>query len=297
MISEYSSFEHSVSTKQIFNALRAHVIRSRAAITVVFLGLYGGSDTASFEMPDTENITVFLTNETRKSDFVFKFSNHPVWFLVLAQSGEREAAAFLRRLFGKAKTKGIPTLNNQKLLFSASVAEIGNDEGTFEELISAGALALKASLSKGPEKIEYIASFKKRPSEKVRVSILEENAIYRDVLYRTLDNLDLGHFELEIKEFQDGYEFLESKWYLSSHTHLILMNDILPRQSGLDVLHEIRRLPNNNRIIVFMMTKRSSEEDMIYAYESGVDSYFVKPFNLRLLEIEVKRTFERLYTL
>jgi DNA-binding response OmpR family regulator len=45
-----------------------------------------------------------------------------------------------------------------------------------------------------------------------------------------------------------------------------------------------------------MMTKRSSEEDMIYAYESGVDSYFIKPFNLRLLEIEVKRTFERLYT-
>jgi CheY-like chemotaxis protein len=237
-----------------------------------------------------------LTNQTRKSDFVFKISNDPIWFMVLAQSGEREAAAFLRRLFRMVRTEGIPALNNQKLLFSASVAEIGNDEGTFEELIAVGALALKKSLSKGPEQIEYIASFKKRPSEKVRVSILEENAIYRDVLHRTLDNLDLGHFELEIKEFQDGYEFLESKWYLSSHTHLILMNDILPRQSGLDVLHEIRRLPNNKRIIVFMMTKRSSEEDMIYAYESGVDSYFIKPFNLRLLEIEVKRTFERLYT-
>jgi CheY-like chemotaxis protein len=246
--------------------------------------------------PDVGEITAFLTNQTRKSDFVFKISNDPIWFMVLAQSGEREAAAFLRRLFRMVRTEGIPALNNQKLLFSASVAEIGNDEGTFEELIAVGASALKKSLSKGPEQIEYIASFKKRPSEKVRVSILEENAIYRDVLHRTLDNLDLGHFELEIKEFQDGYEFLESKWYLSSHTHLILMNDILPRQSGLDVLHEIRRLPNNKRIIVFMMTKRSSEEDMIYAYESGVDSYFIKPFNLRLLEIEVKRTFERLYT-
>ncbi len=295
MISEYS-FEHSVTTKQIFDALKAHVMRSRTAITTVFLGLYGGSDTASAEIPDVEEITAFLTNQTRKSDFVFKISNDPIWFMVLAQSGEREAAAFLRRLFRMVRTEGIPALNNQKLLFSASVAEIGNDEGTFEELIAVGALALKKSLSKGPEQIEYIASFKKRPSEKVRVSILEENAIYRDVLHRTLDNLDLGHFELEIKEFQDGYEFLESKWYLSSHTHLILMNDILPRQSGLDVLHEIRRLPNNKRIIVFMMTKRSSEEDMIYAYESGVDSYFIKPFNLRLLEIEVKRTFERLYT-
>ena len=98
---------------------------------------------------------------------------------------------------------------------------------------------------------------------------MEENDIFRNALYRTIDNLNFDNFETEIKEFQDGYEFLESNWHLSSHTHLIIMNDILPRQSGLDVLHKIRMLPNNKRFIVFIMTKRSSEEDMIYAYESG----------------------------
>ncbi|MGI6508409.1 MAG: hypothetical protein ACOX4A_08535 [Saccharofermentanales bacterium] len=60
--------------------------------------------------------------------------------------------------------------------------------------------------------------------------------------------MDLGHFEAEIKVFQDGYEFLESTWYLSSHTHLIIMNDILPRQSGLDVLHKVRMMPNNQKV-------------------------------------------------
>jgi len=295
-MSEYT-FEHAVTTKQFFNALRAHVVRSRTAITVVFLGLYNVNEFEIEEMPAIEDkLTDFLVNETRKSDFVFKFLDQPQWFVILSQTGEREAAAFLRRLYISVKNNGIPTLESQECIFSASVAEIGNEEGTFEELIAEGISALTESLGKGPEHIEYISTFKKRPLEKVRVSILEENAIFRNVLYRTIDNLDLDHFETEIKVFQDGYEFLESTWYLSSHTHLIIMNDILPRQSGLDVLHKVRMMPNNKRFIVFLMTKGSSEEDMIYAFESGADNYFIKPFNLRLLEVEIKRTFERLWS-
>ncbi|MGI6349019.1 MAG: response regulator [Eubacteriaceae bacterium] len=295
-MSSKHTFEQSI-TKQIFNTLREHVIRSRTTITVVFLGLYNENELHVDEAPNIkENITVFLKNEARKSDFVFESSRQPKWFIILSSSGEKEAAAFLRRLFMTAKNKGIPALENHKILFSASVAEIANNEGTFEELMSKGVSTLAGSLSKGPEQIEYISDFKKRPSEKIRISILDENAIFRRVLYHTLKNLNLEYFETEVKEFQDGYEFLESDWYHSSHTHLIIMNDILPRQSGLDVLHKIRMLPNNRRFIVFVMSKRNSQEDIIYAYESGADNYLIKPFNLRLLEIEIKRTFERLWT-
>jgi CheY-like chemotaxis protein len=292
---EYS-FEDAI-TKQIFDALRALVVRSRTAITVVFLGLCNESEFDTENLPETaEKITALLKNKTRKTDFVFKFSGQLKWFIILSQTGEREAAAFLRRLFISVKNKDVPGLEDHELLFSASAAEIGNDEGPFEELIAVGVSALAESLGKGPEQIDYITAYKKRPLETVRISILEENAVFRNVLHRTINNLNLENFETEIKEFQDGYEFLESNWYLSSHTHLIIMNDILPRQSGLDVLHQVRMLPNNKRFIVFMMTKRSSEEDMIYAFESGADNYLIKPFNLRLLEVEIKRTFERLWS-
>jgi len=295
LISNYT-FEDSIA-KQIFCALRAHVVRSRTVITAVFLGLYNESEFDADKLSAAaEKITDFLKNTTRKTDFVFKFSGQLKWFIILSQSGEREATAFLRRLYILAKNTDIPIIENHDILFSASVAEIGNDDGEFEELVADGVLALAESLSKGSEYIEYITTHKKRPVETIRVSILEENDIFRNALYRTIDNLNFDNFETEIKEFQDGYEFLESNWHLSSHTHLIIMNDILPRQSGLDVLHKIRMLPNNKRFIVFIMTKRSSEEDMIYAYESGADNYFIKPFNLRLLEVEIKRTFERLWS-
>ena len=57
-------FEHAI-TKQIFNALRAHVVRSRAAITVVFLGLCNESEFGTEKLPEAvERITDFLKNKT-----------------------------------------------------------------------------------------------------------------------------------------------------------------------------------------------------------------------------------------
>lgn len=100
------------------------------------MGLYDENEFDIEEMPETEEkITVFLKNTIRKSDFVFKFTGQTKWFIILSQSCEREATAFLRRLYILVKDKGIPTLEKYKPLFSASMAETGNDEGTFEDLI------------------------------------------------------------------------------------------------------------------------------------------------------------------
>ncbi|MGI6508410.1 MAG: hypothetical protein ACOX4A_08540 [Saccharofermentanales bacterium] len=52
------------------------------------------------------------------------------------------------------------------VFFSAGVAEIGNDEGTFEELIAEGMSALAESLGKGPAQIEYISTFQKKAFRK-----------------------------------------------------------------------------------------------------------------------------------
>ena len=74
------------------------------------------------------------------------------------------------------------------------------------------------------------------------------------------------------------------------------MSDVLPRKNGLDVLHELRDMPSEEKFTVLMMTRRNSEEDMIYAYESGTDGYLVKPFNIRLFEAQVKRILSRVWT-
>lgn len=283
--------------KAFFNVLKANVVRSRTTITAIFLTVF---DEAFFNEDDVneaeKGINGFLQKMIRQTDVLYKLPNRLEWCIFLALSGEEEATAFFQRIFAARSNKNIPLFEKYEIAFSASIAEIGNEKVELEQLILNGQRALLASRKKGAWKVEYIVEHKEKEPEKIKISIIEENEIFRQVLHSSLENLAVKHFNLEIKAFQDGYEFLQTEWFSSSHTHIIIMNDILPRKNGLDILHRIRKLPNHERFHIFMMTKRKSEEDMIYAYENGVDHYLIKPFNLRLFEAQIKRTFERLWS-
>lgn len=281
---EYDSKQAFAQIKDFFNVLKANVVRSRMTITAVFLS-------ASFKKLEfkQEDLTSYLGNQIRKTDFLFELKEPHKWCIILSQSGEEEAQAFLNRLFADSNIVSSLTL-------SAIIIEIGNNRVEFEELLEVGNRALDEVISTGsPFEVSYIPQFKEKDVEKIKVSILEENEIFRNVLSSSMENMNVDMFELEIKAFSDGYDFLESNWYRSSHTHIIIMNDILPRKNGLEVLHMVKQLPNEQRFITYMMTKKKSEEDMLYAYEIGVDEYLIKPFNIRLFEAQIRRTFERLW--
>lgn len=281
---EYDSKQAFNQIKDFFNVLKANVVRSRTTITAVFLS-------ASFKRLgfQQEDLTSYLGSKIRKTDFLFELKEPHKWCIILSQSGEEEAQAFLNRLFADTNIVSSLTL-------SATIIEIGNNRVEFEELLEVGNRALDEVISTGsPFEVTYISQFKEKDIEKIKVSILEENEIFRNVLSSSMENMNVDMFELEIKAFSNGYDFLESNWYRSSHTHIIIMNDILPRKNGLEVLHMVKQLPNEQRFITYMMTKKKSEEDMLYAYEIGVDEYLIKPFNIRLFEAQIRRTFERLW--
>ena len=281
---EYDSKQAFDQIKDFFNVLKANVVRSRTTITAVFLS-------ASFKRLgfQQEDLTSYLGSKIRKTDFLFELKEPHKWCIILSQSGEEEAQAFLNRLFADTNIVSSLTL-------SATIIEIGNNRVEFEELLEVGNRAIDEVVSTGsPFEVTYISQFKEKDIEKIKVSILEENEIFRNVLSSSMENMNVDMFELEIKAFSDGYDFLESNWYRSSHTHIIIMNDILPRKNGLEVLHMVKQLPNEQRFITYMMTKKKSEEDMLYAYEIGVDEYLIKPFNIRLFEAQIRRTFERLW--
>jgi PleD family two-component response regulator len=283
--------------RQLFNVLRANVVRSRASITALFLTLHNQTSIENDKFLQVEKeITSFLCKRVRETDLLFKLSEQFIWCIILSRSGEEEAKGFFKRIENAVAKKDTPVFIEHEMTFSVSVAQINNQNVVFDQLIEMGKEALKLSVKQGPWNINIIETYKDKDIETLKISILEENDIVRKVLKETLEGLPVNHFQLEIKLFQDGYEFLTSDWYLDSYTHVLVMNDILPRKNGLEVLHAIRRLPNNKRFIVYMMTKRKSEEDMIFAYESGVDEYLVRPLNLKLFKAQLIRTFERLWS-
>ncbi|WP_062052477.1 response regulator transcription factor [Bacillus sp. JCM 19034] len=129
--------------------------------------------------------------------------------------------------------------------------------------------------------------------EKIKVTIIEPDEVLRHVLVNLMDRLEVEGFEFETKDFEDGKSFLDSDYYYSAHTHIIILNEVLPQRSGMEIVHELRQLPNTNKYLITMLSTRRADEDMVYAFESGVDEYIVKPFTIHLLEAKMKRLLRR----
>lgn len=271
-----------------FDVLKANVSRSHTKLTAVFLKATLSLAHEAFE----EQVTHFLLSNVRNTDMLFKLENEGQWGILLTQDGEEEGKAFLNRLFHLVKNESFSPYNDTSVTLQGIIVEIKNDQMSFADIIA----AQSAIFSRAPEpwKIDIVTRFKAQPIKNVKVSIIEENDIFRDVLELTVRKMRVDHFQLETKVFSDGYDFVQSDWYESGHTHIIVMNDILPRKNGIEVLHTLRRMANQQKFIVYMMTNRNSQGDMVYAYESGVDEYLVKPFDLRLFKAQLQRTFARL---
>ena len=238
-----------------------------------------------------EKITRMLEKRLRESDVAFQLKKPFTWCVFLSQSGATEATPFLHTLFEEAKNE----LDLQSIGLTACVFEIRNRHVSFEDLLSEGEKGIASAIDGGAWYIEVLSSFHDKEVEEVKVSILEPDEVVCRVMQQSLDRLSFDTFDLHIRSFGDGYEFLQSDWYSSSHFHLIILNDILPRKNGLDVLHTIRKLPNNRKFYIFLMTKSKSEDAIIYSLESGADDYIEKPFNIRLFEAKVRRVLNRLW--
>lgn len=277
--------EHEV--ERYFKIWRESVIRSRLTITAVFLKT---ANATQLNENVNDQVTSFLQSKIRKTDLLFQLSDGDHWGIFFLQSSDVEGRAFLKRIFAILKAER----KFQQIALKASITEIRNNNVIFEELLNKN----KQMLS-GDEQLTWsiaeVKDYCEQPTELVKVSIIEQNAIFRQVLESTLKQINIPYFSLDVKVYEDGYSFLQSDDYKSGHMHLILMNDILPLKNGLEILHILRHMPNEKKFIIYMMSERNSEGAALNAYEGGVDEYIVKPFNLRLLEAKIKRTFARFW--
>lgn len=60
------------------------------------------------------------------------------------------------------------------------------------------------------------------------------------------------------------------------HPEIIILDWMMPKMDGLEVMHELRA--ENNRAFILMLTARDAIENRVEGLESGADDYLVKPF-------------------
>jgi len=120
-----------------------------------------------------------------------------------------------------------------------------------------------------------------------RVVIIEDE---RDVARLLEFNLRSANFE--VASAGTGGEGLAL--VLKHKPDVVLLDLMLPDQSGYDVCKQIRNDPAIGDVGVLMLTAKGEPEDRILGLEVGADDYVVKPFVVREVVLRVTALANRL---
>ena len=74
---------------------------------------------------------------------------------------------------------------------------------------------------------------------------------------------------------------------------LILLDWMLPGQSGLELARRLRGDARTKSLPIIMLTARGEEADKLRGLETGADDYITKPFSVRELQARIKALLRR----
>ena len=103
------------------------------------------------------------------------------------------------------------------------------------------------------------------------------------------DNEDVAHITASfllakgyiVDTALDGAHALEL--VAESRPDCVLLDIMMPRMSGLEVLNRLKETPSTSSIPVILVTAKSRDEDVLSGYKEGADYYITKPFSAQQL--------------
>jgi DNA-binding response OmpR family regulator len=111
----------------------------------------------------------------------------------------------------------------------------------------------------------------------------------RDILQ--LISFRLERADYEVVQANDGEEALRLVKEL--HPDLAVLDLMMPKLNGYEVIREIRRDEETKAIPVILLTARVQETDVARGFEAGADDYLKKPFSPQELRARVQAILGR----
>ena len=115
------------------------------------------------------------------------------------------------------------------------------------------------------------------------VLVVDDEESYRQAL---ASGLAREGFAVEIAG--DGHEAL--RLFHRVHPDIVLLDVMLPDQSGIELCQQMRSL---KPVPIIMVTARDSEVDVVLGLELGASDYVAKPFRLRELVARMRAVLRR----
>jgi two-component system OmpR family response regulator len=115
------------------------------------------------------------------------------------------------------------------------------------------------------------------------ILVIDDDREIRDLLAKFLERN-----RFRVTAARDGREARRA--WTAGHYHLVVLDLMLPGESGLDLARWLRTQSN---VPIVMLTAMGEETDRIIGLELGADDYLAKPFNPRELLARIRAVLRR----
>lgn len=168
------------------------------------------------------------------------------------------------------------------LKISASIGGAMLYNGSIEEVVSrADKLMYYAKSYKNTvamdEEVEYEKTLLDAPAAKPKVLIVDDSELNRDLLKEMLRD------RYEVLEAADGEKGLALLYELGTKISLVLLDVVMPKLGGFDVLAVMQKERWLDDIPVMMISAEDSPAFIQRAYDMGASDYITRPFNMNVV--------------
>lgn len=119
-----------------------------------------------------------------------------------------------------------------------------------------------------------------RYKKPIEILLVEDDPTSVELMKATISSAKVHYHLSTVDDGEEALKFLKNDdEYADAPTpELILLDLMMPKVNGLEVLEAIKNAPELSEIPVIIMTASTEEEDLMQAYELGASAYIQKPF-------------------
>ncbi|PFA67447.1 diguanylate cyclase [Bacillus sp. AFS015802] len=235
-----------------------------------------------------------LKSETRIQDTVFRFGGEE-FVILFPNMSIKEAYTFVDDIRKRFSRVVFQAEQDFSCTFSAGITRIADPTKPFDTWLKLADHALYEAKSSGRNLVKMDGEHGEHaPLKVMKIAIVDDDPIIRTVMKDIVSKLPSEqHIQYDIRTFKDGAAFIGSDWH-AGNPCLVILDGVMPKMDGLEVLEQIRSRKDSDRYKVLMLTSRKSERDISRSLQLGADDYMTKPFKLLELEARLGQMLKRM---